>query len=138
MPPISSGSKKQYAARWRNIDKNECATKRRRNNLELSNKGTDAFWNKAGGIIIVECKNLSATVNRKEFDAFYAKMKRRGNLCELGFFVSYSGFSEGFRLAQSAARDKIVAMIDKDGLRRLVESNNRNESLEEIIRNSTH
>lgn len=107
--------------------------------LELTNKGSDAFWNKAGGIIIVECKNLSAkTTQRAEFDSFYAKLKRRGNLCEIGFFISYNGFSEGFKLSQIANREKTVVMIDKNGLKKLVESNDRVQLLEELIRKSTH
>ena len=107
--------------------------------LEFINKGTDAFWSKAGGIIIVECKNLSAeTTHRNEFDSFYAKLKRRGNLCEIGFFISYNGFSEGFKLSQIANRDKTVVMIDKGGLEKLVESNDRVQLLEELTRKSTH
>lgn len=106
--------------------------------LELTNKGTDAFWSKAGGIIIVECKNLSKTARRNMFDSFYAKLKRRGNLCEIGFFISYNGFSEGFKISQIGNRDKTLVMIDKNGLKRLIENKDRVQVLEKLIRESTH
>jgi len=106
--------------------------------LELTNKGTDAFWSGAGGIIIVECKNLAIPTDRPEFDSFYAKLEARGNLCKTGFFISYNGFSKGFKQRQSAKRDKTVAMIDRDGLEKLVENENRVPLLERFIRDSTH
>jgi CheY-like chemotaxis protein len=100
----------------------------------IRNESTDPFWSKQGSYLLGECKNWSTTVDRKEFDAFRSKLRRRSGQSCFGFFVSMNGFTEGFRTARDTAREsgEVVIMIDRNDINALVQNSNRNSKLKEI------
>jgi CheY-like chemotaxis protein len=107
------------------------------------NYGKETFWTNCGGIILAECKNWSdrmGPVERKEFDAFNSKVENRGNFCKMGFFISYSGFSEGFKMQQKILRrnGKLIVLIDRSDLERLVMARDREKLFMEYIRKATY
>ena len=106
--------------------------------IVILNESNEVFWKRFGTLIIVECKNWSKTKkpSKVEFDAFYAKITRRGKEnCQLGFFVSINGVAKPFREAlKGIVRDRIkIVILDKDDLWQLVCSDNRSQFLKELF-----
>jgi CheY-like chemotaxis protein len=121
---------------FRSIDGFFVSDNRRRSedeeiDLVIRNESTDPLWAKESPYFLVECKSWSKPCGRAEFDAFHQKLHRRFKRAKLGFFVAPGGVTEGFRSARSAERkgDAFVVCIGSDGLRQLVESGDRNQTL---------
>jgi DNA-binding response OmpR family regulator len=102
--------------------------------IVVRNESSDAFWLKQGTYLLAECKNWSTSVGRIEFDAFRGKLQRRSGQSHFGFFISINGFTSGFVTARDAGRESgyTVVMIDKTGLKGLVEAPDRNLLLKEL------
>jgi CheY-like chemotaxis protein len=106
--------------------------------IEVANERMEPFWIRRGDVFFVECKNVdeNTSIERKELDAFASKLSRSGGRCKLGFFVSWSGVSKGFRSVASELVGVEVISLDRDDLATLVESNiaGRIEALTERVK----
>ncbi|WP_428262126.1 response regulator [Haliangium sp.] len=102
--------------------------------LVIRNDLAEPFWMKMSSYLLVECKNWSSSVDRKELDAFRSKLERRYGLAKLGFFIAPGGFTEGFRTALDAERkgEVLIVCIGPDDLRALVEAQERNSLLKKL------
>lgn len=112
----------------------------RRNEIEEMDlvvriESTDPFFRDEGQYLLVECKNWSAPVPRKEFDSLRAKMRRRHGRCRLGVFVGLGGFTEPFRvmatLVSSESQD-LVLPVDQDRLERWIGAGDRVQFLKDL------
>jgi len=106
--------------------------------LVILNESEDVFWRNYQTLLLVECKNWSSRnkPGRVEFDAFSAKIDRRGQRdCRLGFFVSVGGVAETFmeEVRRIAKDEKVVAVIDEHHLWRLICADDRNRFLKELV-----
>jgi len=106
--------------------------------LVIFNESTEEFWRRFGTLIIVECKNWTGKrkPGRKEFDAFYSKIKRRGEKdCRLGFFISFHGIAKTFRteLDRIAKEDIVIVFVNEDDLWRLICAANRSQFFKERV-----
>lgn len=104
--------------------------------LVLRNASADPFWRELGSLILVEAKNWQAQrVGKNEYVQFYRKLENRGGHCRLGFLVCTERFAETFH--QEQLRDSKfplrVVPIDGEGLRRLVEAEDRAAALREFV-----
>lgn len=100
----------------------------------ILNESREEFWEKYGTFIIVECKNWTGKKKpgRNEFDAFYAKLARRGRSdCRLGFFVSLRGVARTFRaeLERIAKEGIVIVCMTEDDLWSLICADNRSRFL---------
>lgn len=93
--------------------------------IVAENEGLDHFWKQFKPLVLVECKCLRAPVERKEFDAFAAKIARREQMSNLGIFVSPSGFTSGFQDVRRRGRDATILPIDGAGLLEWIRSTDR-------------
>ena len=65
--------------------------------LVLRNDLQEPFWrNFNSPLVLVECKNWTSRVDINELRVLETKMRDRGRLCNVGIFVSLSGFSKPF------------------------------------------
>jgi CheY-like chemotaxis protein len=93
--------------------------------LVITHHNSHPIWQEFGGVFWGECKNWSQEGHRpqtKDLASFTHKLKRRGRLGKLGFFISYNGFSQGFmeevRTYNSGSR--IVVPLDKGEISEMV------------------
>jgi hypothetical protein len=113
---------------------------RRRNELEeidvlIRNESTDPLWvNERTSYILVECKHWSKPVDVGELRSFAWKIQHRFGRCRLGFFVAPGGFTSAFKeaLRAEAKDDVLVVLVDRDALRELVLSADRNAALKRL------
>jgi hypothetical protein len=85
--------------------------------LAIINGSSDPIYSKEETIIIVECKNWTATVGRPDFSILMDKMTQRRTRCSLAFFISWSGFTETVTtqsLRYSHDRNMIVCLTGDD------------------------
>jgi hypothetical protein len=103
--------------------------------IRVRNQSPDIFWqNFHTPYMLLECKNWSRPVGKDEFVLFHDKLRSRYGKVKLGFFVTTATFTKGFLSTRQTARkdDVLMVCIDGAGLERLVESNDRNETLKEL------
>jgi hypothetical protein len=85
--------------------------------LVIMNGSSDPIFSKEESIIIVECKNWTASVGRPNFSALMDKMGQRRTRCSLAFLISWSGFTETVTtqsLRYSHDRNMIVCLAGED------------------------
>lgn len=115
-------------------------TPRRQNEIEeidllIQNASTDPLWvNERTSYILVECKHWSKPVGTPELTLFIHKLMSRFGRCRLGFFVAPGGFAGTMRDALLAQRagDHLVVLVDRNALRELVHSTDRNAVLKKL------
>lgn len=102
--------------------------------LWIPNSSLDPLWQKEKPYLMGECKHWSRPVDRKEADAFFAKLERRKARVTLGFYIAPGGVSAGFRkvVEEHRREDKLVIMIDRDDLSALVMAHDRNATLKDL------
>jgi Holliday junction resolvase-like predicted endonuclease len=104
--------------------------------LVLCNASADPFWRGMGSLILVEAKHWqSQRVGKNEYVQFYRKMENRGGHCMLGFLICTERFAETFheeRLRDSKFPLRVVP-IDGEGLRQLVEAEDRDAVLRALV-----
>lgn len=102
----------------------------------LRNASDDPFWREMGGLVLVEAKHWQAQrVGKNEYVQFYRKLENRGGHCRLGFLVCTERFAKTFheeQLRDSKSPLRVVP-IDGEGLRRLVEAEDRGAVLREFV-----
>lgn len=101
----------------------------------IFNESTDPFWQQAQSqYFLGECKNWSKPVEPKELDRFRNEARRRFGRCRLGFFISISGFTQGFESTLAAARegDVLIVPVDAAALEELVLAKDRNAKLKDL------
>jgi len=104
--------------------------------IVFRNGSRDPSWQKESEIILVECKNWkSQRVGKNEFGAFRQKIENRYGRCKLGFLVCTEDFAETVEkeMLRSSKTDLLVVPINGDGLRQLVESQNRSQLLRSFV-----
>lgn len=112
---------------------------RRQNDIEeidilIRNESADPLWHHEGPYFLVECKNWSKPVEARELSVFMQKLKNRYGRCRLGFFVAPGGFTGPFKedLRLRREGDFFIVVIDREALRGLIESNDRNTYLKNL------
>jgi len=93
--------------------------------LQIKNSVAGTFWSSLGSpSFFVECKNWSAKVGAKEIRDFELKIRNHKKLVNVGFFISFNGFTREAKSAlQRASReDYQIVLIDKDDLWILADS----------------
>lgn len=116
------------------------ASVRRRNEVEeidliIRNESTDPLWvNERTSYILAECKNWSKPVDVTELRSFAWKLTHRHGRCRLGFFIAPGGFTSAFKdaLRGEAKDDYLVVLVDREALRALVLSTDRNGVLKRL------
>ena len=123
---------------WANIEK-RVKNRAEEFDLVIRNESDDEFWRRCGNFILVECKNwVKKRPDRKEMDAFAAKIRRRGDANSLlGFFVSLNGVSDGFIEYAKWETPLMVVVFDKAALWDLIAAPDRNEWLKRRISDQT-
>ncbi len=104
--------------------------------LVLRNTSADPFWRGLGSLVLVEAKHWQAQrVGKNEYVQFYRKLENRGGHCTLGFLICTERFAETFH--QEQLRDSKfplrVVPIDGEGLRQLVEAEDRSSVLRGFV-----
>ncbi|HZF53332.1 MAG TPA: response regulator [Polyangiaceae bacterium] len=115
------------------------ASTRRQNDTEeidilVRNESSDPVWSKEQSYILIECKNWSKPVGVNELGAFIRKLEGRFNRCRLGFFIAPGGFASTYKQEHLSRRrqDLLVVSLDRDALRELVFSPDRNAVLKRL------
>lgn len=99
--------------------------------LIVLNDSRDVAFSRDGPIIIVECKNWTRRVGRPEFSGLESKIRNRYSRCTVGFFVSWSGFTEPtWRETLRLSRENyVIVCLTGDEIKRAVLSGNFAEFL---------
>ncbi len=101
--------------------------------IEFENHRHDPFWKDHGGLIRVKCRSWSGRlVGTEEYYGFRAELKR----IQLGFLVSYSGFSDNLQQAHltTASGEKLIVLIDRPDLESLIKAKDRETLLRSLVR----
>jgi len=104
--------------------------------LVFRNESYDWKWEHESKIILVECKNWhSQRVGKNEFVLFKEKIENRAGRCKLGFLVCTERFAGTIEkeMLRSSKSELLVAPIDGDDLRQLVEAQNRSQALRGFV-----
>jgi DNA-binding response OmpR family regulator len=105
--------------------------------IEFENE-KDGMWRDFGGIILAECKCwVSHTKAQPEdLDAFAGKLQRHAT-AKLGFFISWSGFTQGFERVRWAGKShgrSVVVAVDRGDIERLIDATARENALNDLVR----
>ncbi|MEO0683684.1 MAG: restriction endonuclease [Cyanobacteria bacterium J06649_11] len=65
--------------------------------VTIENRSTIKPWNEESVLILVECKNWSKKCRSKDLRDFIGKINNRRKRCRIGFFISWNGFTKGFK-----------------------------------------
>lgn len=104
--------------------------------IVFRNESRDPAWKRESRIILVECKNWhSQRVGKNEFVLFKEKMENRAGRAELGFLVCTAEFAGTVEkeMLRSSKTSLLVVPINGEGLRQLVEAENRSELLRSFV-----
>jgi FixJ family two-component response regulator len=104
--------------------------------IVFRNESRDPAWQRESRIILVECKNWhSQRVGKNEFVIFKEKMDNRVGRAELGFLVCTAEFAETVKkeMLRSSKTSLLVVPINGEGLRQLVEAENRSYLLRSFV-----
>lgn len=104
------------------------------------NESSHPTWQKEGTIILVECKNWhSKRVGKNEFVQFKEKIQNRAGRCQLGFLICIEDFADTVttEMLRSSTGDLLIVPINGDMLRKLVESDDRNQLVIEFLTGAT-
>lgn len=111
----------------------------RRNDLEeiditFRNESEDPLWRGEGAYIIVECKHWTRPVGAREVREFAGKLARRHGRVHLGFFVSMSDFTAGFReeTRRLNETDRLIVLLGRQQLEQLVRAEDRGAVLKQL------
>jgi DNA-binding response OmpR family regulator len=107
--------------------------------LLLRNESIEPFWLHFGTYILFECKAWKKRKpGRDELDAIMRKMERRGQKCDLAFFVSFNGVaSTVIKETRSSIREgKHIVILDKNDIENLISSSGRSELLKKLVENT--
>lgn len=117
----------------------EYVTTRVSNDIEeidivVENRSDDPLWKQDGGQYIVgECKHWSTACDRREFDSFYMKLKRRYQRVRTGFFIAPGGFTAGFLEARKRETNGYVVIpVDVADLERWIREPDRAAVLRDL------
>jgi restriction endonuclease Mrr len=71
-----------------------------------------------GAIVLAEAKNWSSPVDRKEYNAFAAKLRTRRGMAKLGFLVTTNRFTKPCYLEHLGERylDDLIVLLDQERL----------------------
>jgi DNA-binding response OmpR family regulator len=104
--------------------------------IEFENN-KDGMWRDFGGIILAECKCWASHIKAepKDLDAFSAKLSRHAT-AKLGFFISWSGFTQGFERVRWASKSqgRCVVAVQRSEIERLIDPTGRESVLRELVR----
>lgn len=110
-----------------------------RNDLEeidivFSNESEDPLWRGEGSYVLAECKHWTRPVGAREIREFDNKLARRHGRARLGFFVSMSDFTAGFReeTRRLNETDRLIVIIGRAVLEQLVHSKDREADLKAL------
>jgi hypothetical protein len=80
-----------------NVQSVNCRTETEEIDLVVLNDSREVPLSREGSLILVECKNWSDHVPRREVSTFEGKIANRGGRCTVGYFVAWNGFTADAR-----------------------------------------
>jgi hypothetical protein len=85
--------------------------------INVINRNTGGLLG-GGAIVLAEAKNWSMPVDRKEYNAFAAKLRTRRGMAKLGFIVTTNRFTKPCYLEHLGERymDDLVVLLDQERL----------------------
>lgn len=106
--------------------------------IVVENRSDDPLWRNDGAqYILAECKNWSKPSDRREFDAFYAKLERRYQRARTGFFIAPGGFTAGFHEARKRKKNGyLVIPVGPSDLERWIHEDDRSAVLRDLHRDA--
>jgi DNA-binding response OmpR family regulator len=104
--------------------------------IEFENE-KEGMWRDFGGIILAECKCWASHTKAQpeDLDAFAAKLQRHAT-AKLGFFISWSGYTQGFERMRWASKSHgpCVVAIERSDIEQLVDPTVRETALRDLVR----
>lgn len=93
----------------------------------VTNRSNDAFLQRQGDFIIVECKNWSTSVGTPVSARLRDKVTKRYGRSKLGICVSMGGFADTVKtdLLSDRREDTLILLVDKDGLQSWIDADDR-------------
>lgn len=102
--------------------------------LILRNDIDNAFFNKFGSHIVIECKNYVDNIGKNEVIIFQSKLDMTKGQNNIGFFVTSSSFNSNFLSQLSRQKDgKPIFLLDNKLILELIYSDNKLETLMKIM-----
>ena len=104
--------------------------------IVVENRSLDPLWQKDGAqFVIGECKNWSSHCDRREFDSFYMKMRRRYQRVRTGIFIAPGGFTAAFHEARKREKNgHVVIPVDAADLERWIREDDRAAVLNDLLK----
>ena len=116
------------------------AVPNRQNEIEeidvmVRNEAGDPWLSKQSDYLFVECKNWSRPVGVEQARSFLWKLHHSFGRARLGIFVAMSGVTAPFRetLRRESAGDKVVVLLDADGLDAWIMAPDRGVHLKQLV-----
>jgi DNA-binding response OmpR family regulator len=81
----------------------------------VRNESPDAFWNKEGQYLLVECKNWQSKVGVEQLRSFLFKLQNRYDRARLGVLLSINGFTDTVERELLSVRSERALVILADG-----------------------
>lgn len=107
--------------------------------LILRNDIDNAFFNKFGSHIVIECKNYIDNIGKNEIIIFQSKLNMTKGQNNIGFFVTSSSFNSNFLAQLSRQQDaKSIFLLDNKLILELIYSDNKLETLMKIMDEQVH
>ncbi len=101
--------------------------------IVIENNSTESPWNKESNRILIECKNWSTNCGSKHLRDFAGKLENRRGRCKTGFFISWNGFTEGYRfeLARYSKTEFLLIPVTGEQLEFAIQESNIEKHLVE-------
>ncbi|KMY44705.1 hypothetical protein AC622_11080 [Bacillus sp. FJAT-27916] len=107
-------------------------TKTEEIDIQITNESESEFWRKEKLIFIGECKNWNKKVGKNELVIFKNKIENRRGRVELGFFISWAGFSSTFNNEDLRRSKDPIVIIPISGVQ--IKEAINSEKIEEYIK----